>query len=104
MTDTPSISAAFRASSDPAELRPVVVELARAIDHAVAVDKVHWTKINALEEDIKRLDGAIERLGEQFVEILRRLERLETRMAIYAAIGAFAGGSIVALAMKLLFK
>jgi hypothetical protein len=95
--DDPSVSAAFRAGSDPSELRAATIALARAVENARAVDKVHWS-------EIKRLDTATEKISGDLIQLLLRINKLETRMAIYAAIGAAFGGGMVAVAMKLIFK
>ena len=95
--DDPSVSSAFRVGSDPSELRAATIALARAVENARAVDKVHWS-------EIKRLDAAVEKISGDVLQLLLRINKLETRMAIYAALGAAFGGGMVAAAMKLLFK
>lgn len=97
MSDEPSVSAAFHATSDPSELRRSMVDLARALDNARQVDKVHWS-------EIKRLDEATKKLSSDFIEIIRRIDRLEVRMAIYAGIGSFVGGLLTAAIMRFIFK
>lgn len=102
--DAPSISSAFKASSDPSELRTSLVEVARALDHAVAVDKVHWSQICELQKETVRLDTIIQKMGEQMLAMTKKMVELETRVAIYAGVGALVGGGIVGAIMKVIFK
>lgn len=104
MSDTPSISSAFKTGSDPSELREASVALARALENARAVDKVHWSHIIQLNEDSKRQDTAITKLADGFQLLTQRMVRIETKMALYALLGAAIGGGMVAAVMKLLFK
>lgn len=104
MSDEPSISSAFRTSSDPSELRDAVVELARGLDNARAVDKVHWEHIKVVSASTERQDKAIDKLSDSIQALTNRMVRIETRMALYALIGAAIGGGMVAAVMKLLFK
>lgn len=86
----PSVSSAFRAGSDPSELRGAVTDLARFAETTKAVHRTHWSKIVENENNIVRISIVQ-------AEHARRLDKLEWRMAGYAALGAAIGGILTSV-------
>lgn len=90
----PSISSAFRAGSDPSELREAVTDLGRFADTTRAVHRSHWEKIKQTESNLIQLSVVQEQHA-------RRLDKLEWRMAGYAALGAAGGGILTTVIVSL---
>lgn len=85
----------YPSTSDPAELRRAVTEQARAQERNVLTFQQHMTLIQKLESNVLALSTANARLTTKLV-------RIETRMAVYASLGAGAGAGLVGFLQRFL--
>ncbi len=84
----------YPSTSDPVELRRAVTEQARAQERNILTFEQHMKIFDRLEKNLLSL-------ADSNAKLTIKLTRLQTKMAIYASLGAGAGGAVTALVSRL---
>jgi hypothetical protein len=113
-SDRPAgLSGMYPRSVEAGELHRALTRQARSQERSLTTLKTHWSEIKRLgdkierlaeTDELERLDKIVHSLSQANLELTKKVVVLEARMAIYAGLGAFAGGTIVALVMKFIVK
>ncbi len=94
MSEDTHASGFYPANSDPSELRRAIVEQARAQERNVLTFRNHMAMMKTLEDNLTRSADSIAKMTTKIV-------KLETKMAIYAGLGAVAGGGLTTALSRL---
>ena len=95
-SEGPGLSDAFHVGTTPVQMRDAILDLARNAERSKVVFKTHWGAIT-------RIDSAVQVLAGDNLKLTQRVSSLEIRIALYAALGSFVGGTLVALLIKFAF-
>ena len=88
----PSLSTAFHVGRSPDSMIEAIHDLGRHGEAVTRTLKSHWLHIG-------RIDGAVQAQSTSIQGLTLKVVKLETRVAIYAGLGSFVGGTLVAVVL-----